>query len=67
MIWTSSNSSKCEVKKWGGGVYGYEGLFFMTIFSEDISRILVYLDNEKAKTTNKESERYTVLCIVSSL
>ncbi|CAO3680292.1 unnamed protein product [Rhizopus stolonifer] len=37
----------------------------MTKFSEDIFRILVYLDNEKAKITNKTSEKYAVLCIVS--
>lgn len=49
------------------GIYGYEDLFFMTIFSEDISRDLVYLDNEKAKITNRGFERYTVLSIVSSL
>ncbi|KAG1080977.1 hypothetical protein G6F42_023131 [Rhizopus arrhizus] len=36
-------------------------------FDESITRTSVYLDNEKAKITNKESERYMILCIINSL
>ena len=39
----------------------------MTTFSESITRTLVHLDNVKAKTANKQSEKYKILCIVNSL